>query len=157
MVKANASLAAGHYTLALTASKNGQTKSTTLSVQVASNGPNVTVSTPPAEGGKSTMPTATGAFAGKTFSMHLVVNGDTLLLTSTAPTASALTSLSGQFVTSKPGATAVSGTFTLTQSAPPPQAHTKQLKNYGDDTSSGDGQGGVIDAIGRWIDGLFNW
>ncbi len=155
----NASLVAGHYTLVLTATKNGQSKSSTFSVQVASSGAGVTMSTPPSSGGTASMATSAGAFSGKNFSMQLGISGKTLMLTGTAATAAPVSALTGSFVTSKTGAASVSGTFTLNASPVPPQAHAKQIKNYGDspDTSSGDGEGGVIDAIGKWLDGLFNW
>jgi hypothetical protein len=158
-----ASFVSGPYDLVLTASKGSgaqaTTKTSTFKVQLASTGSTVTVSTPPTGGTSAgTLPTATGAFSGKTFSLQLVVSGDTLLMSAVAPTASALSSLNGNFVTSKPGAAAVSGTFTLTKSAPAPQAHVKQVKNYGDNPPNSDGGStDIIEAIGKWIDGLFNW
>jgi hypothetical protein len=128
-------------------------------VQLTSTGSTVTISTPPT--GSTTagaLPPATGAFSGKNFSLQLVVSGDTLLMTAVAPTASAIPSLNGNFVTSKPGATPVSGTFTLTKSAPVPQAHAKQVKQYGDSSPGSDGGStDIIEAIGKWVDSLFNW
>jgi hypothetical protein len=159
----SASLVSGPYDLVLTASKGSGaqavTKTSTFKVQAASNGSSVTFSTPPTGTTPgTTFATATGAFSGKSFSLQLVIAGDTLLMSAVAPSATTVSALNGNFVTSKPGKAPVTGTFTLTKSAPAPQAHVKQIKQYGDDPPTQDGSGaGIIETIGNWIDSLFNW
>ena len=151
----NASLVAGHYTLVLTATKNGQSKSSTFSVQVASSGAGVTEVDAPVERRTASMATSAGAFSGNEplhAARHLGQDAHAHGYGGDRGAGERIDRLV-RHVEDRSRAS-VSGTFTLNASPVPPQAHAKQIKNYGDspDTSSGDGEGGVIDAIGKWLD-----
>lgn len=155
-VKPGASLVPGLYQLTFTAKHVGGkvvNSSTTFSVAIASQGSKLTLTDPGAAAGSAAAATTgNGAFLGKAFSLHLAVGQSTVLLSATAPSPTALSSLTGNFVESAPGQPAVDGTFSLQQQ---PLYHTEQpkIKQFGSG-GSGDSSGSIWDEIKAWFSGL---